>query len=69
VTRRTLARALLKFAANPESTAAPGFATAADLRLRALLGEPTGLDLDRRRARSAAASALVVIACLVVYLA
>lgn len=68
VTRPAIASALLKLSAGPALTWAPGFATAADLRVRALLGEPTGLDLDRRPTRIVPA-VLVVVACLVVYLA
>lgn len=68
VTRPVIASALLKLSAGPALTWAPGFATAADLRVRALLGEPTGLDPDRRLAQIAPAVRLFA-ACLVVYLA
>lgn len=68
VTRPAIARALLKLSAGPALTWAPGFATAGDLRVRALLGEPTGLVADRRRAQIAPA-VLLFAACLVVFLA
>jgi hypothetical protein len=42
--RPALASALVKLASTPGMIAAPGFASAADLRVRALLGEATGLD-------------------------
>ena len=67
VSRAALAGALLKVSTVQRFASAPGFATATDLRVRALLGEPTGLDLDRRLGWTATA-ALVVAACLVVYL-
>lgn len=67
VSRAALAGALLKLSTAQRFASAPGFATAADLRVRALLGEPTGLDVDRRLSWTAP-GALVVAACLVVYL-
>lgn len=67
VSRPAIASALLKLSAGPGLAWAPGFATAADLRVRALLGEPTGLDLDRSVAWIVRAG-LLVAACLVVYL-
>lgn len=65
VSRPAMASALLKLSAGPGVTWAPGFATAADLRVRALLGEPTGLDFDGRRAWIVQ-TALLIAACLVV---
>lgn len=63
--RPAMASALLKLSIGPALTWAPGFATAADLRVRALLGEPTGLDVDCRRAWIVQ-TVLLVAACLVV---
>lgn len=67
VSRPAMASALLKLSAGPGLTWAPGFATAGDLRVRALLGEPTGLNVDRRF-RWAIPAIVLVAACLVVYL-
>lgn len=67
VSRPAIASALLKLSAGPGLTWAPGFATAADLRVRALLGEPTAVDLDRRVAWTIP-TGLLVVACLVFYL-
>ncbi len=47
-TRPVLASALLKLSSGAQLGALPGFATAADLRIRALIGESTGLEPDRR---------------------
>lgn len=66
VSRAALAGALLKLSTVQRFASAPGFATAADLRVRALLGEPTGLD-SHRRLSWAAPGALTVAACLIVY--
>lgn len=63
--RPAMAGALLKLSAAPGLTWAPGFATAADLRVRALLGEPTGLDFDGRRAWIVQ-TVLLIAACFVV---
>lgn len=67
VSRPAIASALLKLGARA-SASAPGFTTAADLRIQALLGEPIGLHPDRR-VRWTAAAVLLLAACLLVYLA
>lgn len=65
--RPALASALLKLASSPGLSVAPGFASAADLRLRALLGEATGMEGDDSPGRILAALVLVA-SCLVLYL-
>lgn len=65
--RPALARALLKLRSSPGLSPAPGFATAADLRVRALLGEATGIEGDGSAGRVVAAIVLVA-SCLVLYL-
>lgn len=67
VNRPTLASSLLKLSAGRGPAWALGFTTALDLRVQALLGEPTGLDLDRRVGGTVPAL-LFVAACIVVYL-
>lgn len=66
--RPAVASALLKLSAAPALVGAPGFATAADLRIRALLDEPTGLDRDRPLARVLATVVFVLATCVVAYL-
>lgn len=68
VPRPVIASALLKLSVGVHLGTAPGFATAADLRVRALLGEPIGFDLDPRVARRIAAACLLIALCLVAYL-
>lgn len=65
--RNALARALVKLGSGPALGVVPGFATAADLRVRALLGERTGIE-DRRGSGVVATAVLVVLSCLVVLL-
>jgi beta-lactamase regulating signal transducer with metallopeptidase domain len=67
VSRPALASALLKLSTGPALAWAPGLASAAELRVRALLGEPTGLNVDRRF-RWAIPAIFLVAACLLVYL-
>ncbi len=62
-----LASALGKLRSSPGLSLAPGFATAADLRVRALLGEATGIESDSSAGRVVAALILVA-SCLVLYL-
>lgn len=66
--RPAIAGALLKLSASPPPVGALGFATATDLRIRALLDEPTGLDRDRPLAAMVAAGLFVLAACVVAYL-
>jgi Zn-dependent protease with chaperone function len=67
VSRAALASALAKLSAAPTPAGLPAFATAADLRIRSLVGESTGLELDRSPAvRAALLGALVVAACFAV---
>ena len=65
--RHALASALLKLAALPRVSAAPGFASAADLRVRALLGEVTGVETGAPLGQTAAAFVLVA-SCVALYL-
>jgi len=65
--RPALASALIKLGSSPGLSMAPGFATAADLRLRALLGDATGIEGDGWAGRVAVALVFVV-SCLVLYL-
>lgn len=65
--RPALASALVKLASSPGLSAAPGFASAADLRVRALLGDATGIEGDGSAGRFAVALVFVV-SCLVLYL-
>ena len=65
--RPALASALLKLASSPGLSAAPGFASAVDLRVRALVGDATGI--ERGGSMTQVAAALLVIAsCLALYL-
>jgi len=65
--RPALARALLKLAPTDSGLAvAPGFASAAELRIRDLLGEPTGLDGPRPAAHALVAAVLVA-TCVMAY--
>lgn len=48
VARPVLASALVKLSSETNLAALPGFAAAADLRILALIGEPTGLEPNRR---------------------
>ena len=65
--RQALASALLKLAASPGLSAAPGFSSAVDLRVRALLGQATGI--ERGGSGGQIAAALVLIAsCVALYL-
>ena len=65
--RPALASALIKLASRPGLRAAPGFANAADLRVRALLGDATGIEGDGSAGRFGVALVFVV-SCLVLYL-
>jgi len=65
--RPALASALVKLSSSARLSAAPGFASAADLRVRALLGEATGIEGDGS-ARRVAGALLLVVSCLVLYL-
>ena len=65
--RPALASALVKLASTPGLSLAPGFASGADLRVRVLLGEATGIEGDGSLGRIATALILVV-SCLVLYL-
>ena len=65
--RAALASALVKLSGNGRPAWAPGFASAADLRVRALLGEATGIERDHSVA-PVATGLLVVLACLALYL-
>lgn len=64
-TRTTLARAILKLRETPTQVSLAGFATAGDLRLRALLGEDVQPHARNRRALGTAvvAAALVGLVC------
>ncbi|HUQ77631.1 MAG TPA: hypothetical protein VM427_01995 [Patescibacteria group bacterium] len=62
-----LASALVKLGSSPGLSLAPGFATAADLRVRALLGEATGIERDGSAGRIVGPLILVA-SCLVLYL-
>jgi Zn-dependent protease with chaperone function len=65
--RPALASALVKLASTPGMIAAPGFANAADLRVRALLGEATGIDSGGSTGQIAAAIVLIA-SCVALYL-
>lgn len=65
--RRSLASALIKLSSTPGFSAAPGFANAADLRVRALLGEATGIE-GGGSAGHVAAALLLIASCLALYL-
>ena len=67
VSRNALARALVKLGSDPAVGVVPGFATASDLRVRALLGERTGIE-DRRGSGVLATAVLVVLSCLLIFL-
>lgn len=67
--RPAIAGALLKLSETPGLVGAPGFASAADLRIRALLlDEPTGLDVDRPLVQTVAAVGFLLAACVIAYL-
>lgn len=66
--RAAIASALLKLPDSSTASGAPGFATAADLRIRALLGEPTGIDRDPPPLTALAAVGLLLGVCVVAYL-
>lgn len=66
--REALAGALLKLSPGPGLALAPGFATVADLRVRALLGEPIGFDPNRSTVPIIAAVATLIVACVVAYI-
>jgi Zn-dependent protease with chaperone function len=57
--RSALASALVKLSSSPGLSVAPGFASAADLRVRALLGDATGIEGDSSAGRVVAALILV----------
>lgn len=61
--RPAIASALMRLSAAPYLVEAPGFASAADLRIRALLDEPTGLDADGHPRRPLVAVGLLLAAC------
>lgn len=65
--RPALASALLKLASSPRLGLAPGFTSAADLRVRALLGEATGLESGGSSGQIVAAIVLVA-SCVALYL-
>ena len=65
--RPALASALVKLSSSPGLSVAPGFASAADLRVRALLGDATGIEGDGSAGRVVGAVVLVA-SCLVLYL-
>lgn len=65
--RPALASALVKLASSPGLSVAPGFASAADLRVRALLGDATGIEGEGSAGRVVRALVLVA-SCLVLYL-
>lgn len=65
--RQALASALVKLASDPQMSIAPGFGSAADLRVRALLGDATGIERDGSAGPVIAALVLVA-SCLVLYL-
>lgn len=65
--RPALASALIKLSSSPGLSVAPGFASAADLRVRALLGEATGIEDDHSAGRIVAAVVLVA-TCVALYL-
>ena len=65
--RRSLASALVKLSSTPGLSATPGFASAADLRVRALLGEATGIE-GGGSAGHVAAALLLIASCVALYL-
>lgn len=65
--RPALASALLKLGSSPGLDPAPGFATASDLRVRALLGGATEIGNDGSAGR-AFATLILVASCFVLYL-
>lgn len=65
--RSALASALVKLASSPTMRVAPGFASAVDLRVRALLGEATGIEGGGTAGQVAAALVLIV-SCIALYL-
>ena len=65
--RQALASALLKLASSPGLSAAPGFSSAVDLRVRALLGEATGIERGGSGGQIAAALVLIT-SCVALYL-
>lgn len=65
--RPALASALIKLASSPVLSVAPGFASAADLRVRALLGDATATEGDGSAGRVVAALVLVA-SCLALFL-
>lgn len=65
--RPALASALVKLASSPTMSVAPDFASAVDLRVRALLGEATGI--ERGGSAGQVAGAIVLIgSCIALYL-
>lgn len=70
VGREALASAIVKFSTGSVSAFVPGFASAADLRIRALLGERTGLEPGAStRLRAAVAVLSILTGCLALYIA
>lgn len=67
VARPVLASALVKLSSEAHLAALPAFATAADLRIRALIGEPTGLEPDRPSSWAPALAALGLLAACVLF--
>lgn len=65
--RPALARALVKLASSPGLSVAPGFATAADLRVRALLGDDTGMERDGSAGR-VVTTVVLIATCVALYL-
>lgn len=70
VPRETLASAMMKLSTVPQSKLMPGFASAADLRIRALLGERTGLEPGASSGLARVGAAIFVLGgCFALYLA
>ena len=65
--RSALASALVKLSASPGLSVAPGFVSAADLRVRALLGDATGIEGDGSAGHLVSAVILVA-TCVAFYL-
>jgi beta-lactamase regulating signal transducer with metallopeptidase domain len=69
-TRTALASALLKLSRQPEALWLPGFDAAAEIRIPALLGEPTSAGPKQRSQDYVALASLTfLVACLLAYLA
>ena len=64
--RPALASALVKLASTPGFSAAPGFASAVDLRVRALLGDATGIE-SGGSSREIVAAIVLIASCVALY--